>query len=188
MILGIAGKTGCGKNLLAQSLEARGFVHFDLDLWAHDALEGCLDAIIGEFGNAVIDSRGNINRKAIGLLVFKNPSKRQKLQDIIYPWLEKNILEELAKCDKAILNGALLSESNLAEKCDLIFWIKSPWILRLIRIWKRDKIKLSAIFQRFRAQRFLKPQLFSSKVDIHIVYNRLNPQKFIKTAESKVFN
>jgi len=180
MIIGLAGKSGSGKNFLAQWLTHQGYYHFDLDLWAHQGLEECKDKICSHFEENLLNDDGSLSRKKLGIKVFSNNKKREELQNILYPWLEKKITEELNHKDKAILNGALLSESSLQYSCDVVFWIKAPFWIRFKRLKNRDHRNTKELLQRMISQRFLKPQLFSEQVDIHIVQNHRNPYKMYK--------
>lgn len=171
MILGLAGKSGSGKNCIADYLETKGFAHFDLDLWAHKGLSENKEILFHQFGNAILDGENNIDRKALGQMVFSSAEKRQKLQGILYPWLEKIIVKEMEQHKNAVLNGALLSESSLQNLCDGVLWVKAPLLRRLLRLKKRDHRGFFHLWKRLYSQRFLSPQLFLSEVDIHIVRN-----------------
>lgn len=183
MILGLAGKSGSGKNLLSTYLERKGFRHFDLDLRAHKVLDESAEQLSRTFGGEILHSNGMVDRKKLGALVFSDPEKKQKLQNILYPILEEGIREELKKEDKAVLNGALLSESGLPEICDRLIWLKSPFITRFFRLIKRDKRTIREIIKRMSSQKALKPQLFSGRVDIQIIVNRDNPEKMFRQTD-----
>jgi len=176
MILGLAGKSGSGKNALAGYLEGKGFKHYDLDIWAHKGLDDNKEKLLEVFGSSVLDSEGQIDRKALGERIFSSPDLRQSLQDVLYPWLEKRILQETAQQKRAVLNGALLSESSLQKYCDAVLWVQAPFLIRLYRLCKRDHHSLRRIWKRLNSQRFLSSQLFLPEVDIHIVKNHRSLQ------------
>lgn len=180
IVIGLAGKTGSGKNLLAQALEERGFYHYDLDKYVHRGIEACSDQILSTFGSEV-NEKGSINRPALGQIVFHNQEERMKLQEILYPWLENFLDEDMKGRERVILNGALLSESNLQLMCKVVFWIEANPLIRLIRIIKRDRNRsFLNLIRRMKSQSFLSTQLFSEKVDIEIIRNHGKPETAIK--------
>lgn len=183
MILGLAGKSGSGKNLLAQYLAEKDFTHFDLDQWSHRLLDEEKDNLLKAFGAEILNADGRISRKKLASLVFSNPEKKEKLQNILYPVLEKKVQKELEQVDSAVLNGALLSESGLPEICHGVIWLKAPFITRLLRLRRRDYRTIAELIKRMRSQKALKPQLFFGRVDTEIIVNRGKPEKMFRQTD-----
>ncbi len=174
MIIGLAGKSCSGKNAVADYLAQKGFETVDMDLMAHSALNALGARLSAEFGSGILDSEDAVDRKALGAIVFQNPEKLKKLEDILYPelhrMLDAHIRSLPAGCSVAV-NAAALEKGGFWEKCDRILWIEAPFCLRLFRALKRDNRSLPEILRRFAAQKQLKSQYFFSRVDTSIIRN-----------------
>jgi len=174
MILGIAGKACSGKNSAASLLEQKGFVSIDVDKLGHRALEVKKDEIFRYFGKQILNEKGEVDRKILGPLVFKDRSKLIKLESITHPVvfsLVEEIIDEL-ESENVIINAAILGTSGMDTFCDRVLWIDSPLCLRILRALKRDGNSISAIISRIRSQKDLTIQHFSADVDIYMVRNR----------------
>ena len=87
--LGITGGIASGKStftqLLASELSA---AVFDSDRFVHQLLRAS-DAVIGEiareFGSAVLDPDGSVNRGRLGAIIFPDLEKRRRLESILHP-------------------------------------------------------------------------------------------------------
>lgn len=174
MILGIAGKACSGKNAVASLLEERGFFSIDVDKLGHKALELKKDEISRTFGRHILNGRGEIDRRVLGPLVFKDRLKLKKLESLTHPVvfsMVEKILDE-STIENLIINAAILGSSHLDTLCDRVLWVESPLLIRFKRAISRDGNNLSAIISRIRSQKDLTVQHFSADVDIYMVGNR----------------
>ncbi|MBN2651480.1 MAG: dephospho-CoA kinase, partial [Spirochaetales bacterium] len=94
MVIGIVGKSGAGKNFVANYFEEQGFVHVDLDLLGHRGLILAGGKIREVFGEQVIAADGQVDRKALGSIVFVDEEKLRLLESIVFPEI-KRLLEAI---------------------------------------------------------------------------------------------
>ena len=142
MIIGLTGPTGSGKSTVAKFFEGMDFAILDYDKISRDTtLKGspCLSELSKEFGNEILDSEGNLQRKVLGKIVF---SDSEKLERLIKKYSGKHM----------VLDAPLLFEAELDKKCDLIIGVIAPMNVRLTRICKRDSIDKSTAMARIRNQ------------------------------------
>ena len=154
VVLGITGKACAGKDQYAKAFEELGARLIDVDRLGHRALEANKDRIIAEFGGS-IKNQGVIDRKALGAIVFSDPSKLKALEGISHPWMvaqiEKILAEETA--DVIVLNAALLSQMGLDRLCSHVLFITSPRRLRFRRCKARDGLSWEQFLKREASQR-----------------------------------
>ena len=184
MVLGLAGKSCAGKNLLAELLMERGWESIDMDLLSHQVLENKSSEAAGLFGPGVLGPEGQVERRKLGAVVFADPLKLQQLENLIYPELHC-LLEEILKGRRKdspplIINAAALEKSDFWKKCDGIIWVEAPLFVRFIRACRRDHRSPAALFRRFHAQRKLNPQYFFQRVDIYTIKNGGNRKRLEK--------
>lgn len=91
-VIGLTGGIATGKSTASRFLKEHiGCVVIDADKIAHDCLKKGTIAhrqIVKTFGPQVVDDRnGEINRSALGALIFSNKQQRIKLERITHPWI-----------------------------------------------------------------------------------------------------
>ena len=87
-VFGLTGGIASGKSLVADRLSQLGAVIVDADLLARAAVESGsvgLAAIEAEFGPGVLTATGDLDRAALGALIFADSSARDRLNAIVHP-------------------------------------------------------------------------------------------------------
>ncbi|MCD8089355.1 MAG: dephospho-CoA kinase [Clostridiales bacterium] len=113
--------------------------------------------IIAHFGERIIKTDGEIDRKALGNIVFNNKAALKKLEEITHKAIKAEVFTRLKEakkghCDLVVIDAPLLVESGLNEVCDRVWLIYADYELRLKRIAKRDSLTLEAAKSRLRSQ------------------------------------
>lgn len=135
-ILGLCGKIASGKDAVANILKEKGFFIIDADKLGHEALKEKKEDILNIFGNSILNEKKEIERKALGKLVFSQKSKLLQLESITHPWIKEKIIS-LIKSNpekKILINAALLYPVGLDFLCDKIIVVKANFLIRLKRL------------------------------------------------------
>ena len=155
-VIGLTGGIGCGKSLAAQFFAELGALVIDADQLARAAIErgtAGFDEVISTFGDSVL-MNGDINRKLLGELVFKDKVARTKLEAIIHPFVRKEFEEAVAslKADETLIYEIpLIVETNSHARFDLVITVESEYEKRVERLRARG-LHLSEIDLRISAQ------------------------------------
>ena len=155
-VIGLTGGIGCGKSLAAQYFAELGALVIDADQLASAAIErgsDGFDEVVALFGDSILKD-GNIDRRALGELIFKDPIAKTKLENIIHPFVRREFEEAVGS-----LNGdqvlvyeiPLLVETNAHEKFDLVITVESEMENRIARLRGRG-MHISEIEGRVAAQ------------------------------------
>ena len=149
MIIGICGKSGCGKSTLARLIKEthKDAIHLEIDKVGHNALKDELvkEKLVETFGEKILDEN-TVSRKKLGEIVFANRKDMDKLTDITWECMQRQIDEFLSKNkDKIIiLDWLLLTKTKYFNLCDIKILIDVPYEVRLSRAIKRDNITKEA--------------------------------------------
>jgi dephospho-CoA kinase len=173
-LIGLTGTYCAGKNYIAGILEERGLPVLDVDKLGHQAVEAGREAIITRFGGDILGPDGKINRRLLGEKVFGKPGEMAALEAIVHPEANRLTAEWIAgqKRPACVINAALLHKSSAFNGLDFIILVEAPFLARLLRARKRDRLSWFSLLKRLRSQTQFTPQYFSGKADIYKVDNR----------------
>jgi dephospho-CoA kinase len=174
MILGLTGIYCAGKNYIASLLEKRGFPVLDVDKLGHKAIEARREVILNRFGREILGEDGAIDRRLLGARVFGKPTELASLEAIVHPAANRMTQEwiEAQGGKPCVVNAALLHRSAAYKDLDLVILVEAPWLTRLLRARKRDRLPLKVLAERFKSQKDFISQYFSKNTDIYRVENR----------------
>ncbi|MCL2378076.1 MAG: dephospho-CoA kinase [Defluviitaleaceae bacterium] len=156
-IIGITGISGSGKTTVTRMLAKMGGYTIEADPLAHRVIRKGQPAhkeIVTAFGTDILDNEGEINRPALGKLVFGNKKKLTKLESIIHPKVIALTTALIAharitgKHKFAVIDAALLIEAKMHKTCHSCWLITASHDIRLERIMARDNITKEAAEKR----------------------------------------
>lgn len=157
MLIGLTGRTGSGKTSAAKIFEKSGAFVVDCDSVAHDILKDAAvkEKIVAQFSESILDSNNNIDRKALGAIVFSDDKKLSLLNKIVHGAIVDTAIDLCEKSgnDICVIDGSELETSGADKKCAHIVVITADEETRLKRITMRDKIDRDSALLRMRAQK-----------------------------------
>jgi dephospho-CoA kinase len=175
LIIGLTGTYCAGKNYVGRLLEERGLPVLDVDKLGHAALETEKQAILDRFGRDILSPGGSgaIDRKLLGAKVFGRPPELAALEAIVHPAANRMTVEWIAaQKGPCVVNAALLHRSQVFRDLDAVILVEAPWLVRMFRARKRDRLSWRVLFRRFNSQKEFRSQYFKENTDIYRVENR----------------
>ena len=155
MIFGITGGTGCGKTTLLNCIAEKGGLILDCDAIYHRLLQtdaGLLAAIETRFPGVV--ENGQLQRKALGNIVFADKAALQDLNRITHEAVKAEVLRLLETAPAlAAIDAIGLFEGDLAPLCHTTVAVTAPTEDRVRRLMARDGISEEYARKRIAAQR-----------------------------------
>jgi dephospho-CoA kinase len=174
-IIGLTGKYCAGKNHVALLLEQRQIPVLDVDKLGHQTIENEKGRLLARFGEDILnrDGSGSIDRKRLGNKVFGRQKELNALEEIIHPAVNRETLKWInsRRENACVINAALLHRSSALEMLDAVIIIEAPFVVRLIRAKKRDRLPWTVLFKRFKSQKKFNTQFFRKITDIYKVKN-----------------
>ncbi len=189
-VVGLTGQTGAGKSTVSRLFRARGIEVIDCDQVSRDVVANekrCLADLALEFSIAILNMDGTLNRKKLAALVFGNPQKLSKLNELIFPHIRTEINERIAALQKqgaelVVLDAPTLFESGADADCELVISVLALEAQRLNRIVVRDHLTDEEARRRIASQH--DDAFYASRSQL-VIMNDGDPQLLhIKTIET----
>ncbi len=161
LVWGLTGNIACGKSAVEDVLRAQGVPVIDADVIARQVVapgQPALAEIKEAFGSEVLLPDGQLNRPALGDIVFGDGEARQRLEAITHPQIIGRIFESLADLQAdghalAVVSAALMVESGSYRNYAGLAVVTCPEALQLQRLRLRDGLSENDALARIRSQR-----------------------------------
>ncbi|MCI7473707.1 MAG: dephospho-CoA kinase [Clostridiales bacterium] len=185
--IGITGPTGAGKTTALNVLIGLGAHIIDADQVYHDLLahsEPMREALTARFGSSILDKTGQVDRKALGSVVFADPTALSELNAITHRFIIEEIDRQAAQAEAegrpaAAIDAIALIESGVGETCDAVVGILAPREVRIRRIMAREGISEDYARKRVDAQQ--RDGFFRTHCT-HILENQGTAEEFAQKA------
>ncbi|MEX0385531.1 dephospho-CoA kinase [Spiribacter onubensis] len=145
LVVGLTGGIASGKTAVSDRFAALGAAVIDTDQLAREVVapgtEG-LAAVRERFGAAVIDARGELDRRALRERIFSDQAARRDLEAITHPRIRARVTQRLAEAEApyAIVVVPLLVEAGWAESYDRILVVDAEPSKQRERLMARDHV------------------------------------------------
>ena len=173
MVVGITGSSGSGKSEISKIFEKEGFLVIDCDAVVKKLQKkgaDCYKEIVEHFGAYILKGCGALNRKRLADIVFSDPQKLSKLNEITHKYVLSYIEEKIAKTKKDVLIDApVLFEAGADKLCDKTVAVVSDAHVQIKRICARDGIDEESAQKRLANQH--SNDFYTSKCDFTILNN-----------------
>ena len=159
-IIGITGRSGCGKSSATNFLREQGYPCIDADLVAREVLEPgspCIAQLQARFGVDIADENGNVRRRLLADRAFATPEGTAALTAITQPEILRRIdaaLEQARQggAARAFVDGAVIVGTPFEQRCDALLLVTAPYETSVARICARDGIAPEMARRRLDAQ------------------------------------
>lgn len=161
-VIGVTGGIAMGKTTVSNYLDRQYHLPiFDADCYARDAVavgSPILATIVDRYGSQLLKPDGNLDRPALGQIVFTDPTERQWLETQIHPYVRAQLIANrdraLAKnpTRPVVLVVPLLFEAEMTELVTEIWVIYCQRDRQLHRLMDRDGLTRSQANARLSAQ------------------------------------
>ena len=156
IVIGMTGGIGSGKSAVSQYLKECGEHVICADEVSRKVVrrgEEGSKAIRHVFGDTYFLEDGSLDRKKLGAEVFSQADKLKMLNGILHPIIVEYIFNEARRLDgRVFIDAALLIQTNMHERVDIVWLVVADMQKRIERVIKRDKLSEAAIKARIDAQ------------------------------------
>ncbi len=158
--IAVTGGMGAGKSETVNMMFRLGAAPVYADELSHAtyAIRGpVFEALLTTFGDSILSSQGEVDRKRLARIVFGDPAKRKALESIVWPESIKLVQQALesnraAGAEVSVFEAAVLFEAGWDIIADAIWTVEAPYHQRLERVARRTGMHTEAIRKRFQSQ------------------------------------
>ena len=164
-VIGLTGGFGTGKTFVASIFRSLGAGVCDADRIARGLLKmnsPVYRKIVAEFGENILDSRGKIDRKKLGRLVFADKDKVKRLNRIVHPeviGILRKAIEEAGRADTIVIDAPLLIEAGFNANVDSLVVVKCSKKRQMERCIQTFRMKKDDVLRRIRSQMPIKEKI-----------------------------
>jgi len=161
LVIGVTGGIGTGKSTLSSLLASHGAEIIDADKISKGIMKKGKKAyndVVNAFGSDILGSDGEIDRKKLASIVFRDNSRLQLLNSLTHKYIIQEMLEKLNRIkstgntDICVLDVPIPVEHGFLDTADEIWVVTASLETRIKRIMNRDNMTRQEAEQRIAAQ------------------------------------
>ena len=170
----ITGGIGAGKSVISEILRTMGYQVFDCDAEAKrlmDQSETIKSELKEKISPLAVLKNGEIDRKLISSIVFKDPGKLAILNNIVHTAVRNEIDDwknSHAEDNLLFVETAILYQSHLDRLVDEVWEVIAPEEIRILRVTKRNNCQREEVIARIKSQNYIPEEPHSN---IHVINN-----------------
>lgn len=171
--IGLTGGIASGKSTVAARLAERGAVIIDADQLAREVVApgtAGLRAVTARFGEQILTAEGQLDRPALGRIVFGDADARADLEAIIHPAVRSRAaaLTAAAPPDAVVVQVIpLLVETGQGQAFDQVWVVDVAPEIQMRRVQQRDGLSEAEAAARLAAQASRAERLAVADVVLH---------------------
>ncbi len=159
-VIGLTGGIGTGKTHVARLLQDLGIAVVNADILGHEVYAPRTEgwhAVVDAFGEQIVADNGEIDRRALGGIVFSDENALKRLNDIMHPRIyalaeqRLNTLSDQGE-SSAVLEAALLIEAKWTPLVDEVWVTVSPEADVIARLQERNNLDEESARSRINSQ------------------------------------
>jgi len=159
--VGLTGGIASGKSTVSQILKEAGAFIVDADAIAHDLLERkgpVYRLILNAFGTNILGKEGQIDRKKLGEIVFRDAKKLMTLNQIVHPLVfevaerERGMIVAQDPHAVIVFDAPLLIETRAHKKVDMVILVYVDKETQIRRLCERDGLSREGAEARLKMQ------------------------------------
>ena len=147
-VVGITGRSGCGKSSATNFLREKGYPCIDADLVAREVLlpgSPCIAQLQQVCGAGIADENGTVRRRLLADRAFATPEGKAALDSLTHPAIVARIraakqAAQAAGAPLFVLDGAVIVGTAAQAECDRLCVVTAPFETSVARLVARDGI------------------------------------------------
>ncbi|CAN5512815.1 dephospho-CoA kinase [soil metagenome] len=170
-VIGVTGNIACGKTTVMNELRRLGASSIDADRVYHQLIEPesvLWKTLVDHFGEAIVDDNGQIDRRALGGIVFGDSGKLAELERLTHPAIRAELRRLMSRHGSGVVavDAVKLIEGGMQQDCSSVWLVTCRADQQVSRLIARNGLSVEDAEQRVAAQSPTGPKL--DIADVHI--------------------
>lgn len=189
-LIGLTGSIATGKSTIAKYLLSKNIPVVDTDLLSREVVEPGtpgLAELQKAFGKRIINLDGTLNRGALGDLLFHSEGIREKVNEILHPFIIELANQRVAKYKARqepiiVVDVPLLYEAEGQDSFDEVWVVYVTKEVQLNRLMQRNKLKRADAQAKIDAQISIEDKakwadvVIDNSADVEAAYRQVDQQ------------
>lgn len=164
VVIGVTGNIACGKSTVAKLLGELGAEVVDADEVVHELMAPGSEVwreIVAEFGHGILKPNAEIDRAALGAIVFSDPTALARLERIVHPAVIATVngLIATSRAEVVAVEAVKLIESGMSRGYDSVWVVTCTREQQLARLRRERGLTREEAEARLQAQPSLEEKL-----------------------------
>lgn len=189
IVIGLTGGIGTGKSEVGRILATLGAVVIDADQLGHHSYTPHTEIwheVVKVFGEGILQSSGEIDRKQLGAIVFADPEQLARLNGIMHPRMARMVSQQIEKlreegASAVVVEAAVLFEAGWDSMVDEVWTTESPLDNVADRLMARNGLDRAEVVKRIKSQMSSEERSARSRV---VVDNSKDVDTLVNTVRS----
>ncbi|XP_018576337.1 bifunctional coenzyme A synthase [Anoplophora glabripennis] len=156
-VIGLTGGIASGKSGVARWVTEFGAHIINCDVVGHESYKPgkpCYKLIVEHFGEVVLAQNGEIDRKVLGGIVFKDPEQMKALNSLVWPTIAEEVNKIIRESDKkvVVVEAAVLLTAGWDKQCHEVWTTLVPRQEAITRLISRNGLTEEQAKNRLDAQ------------------------------------
>lgn len=169
LVIGVTGPIACGKSSVAARLAEHDAVVLDADLVYRELIRPgrpLTEALAGRFGPSILTGSGEIDRRALGKIVFSDAEALADLDRITHPAIVAEIERKIAELDAPliVIEAVKLSQGGAGRLCDETWLVTCEPAAQIERLARRNNLPREEAERRIASQATYDPAGFTRTI------------------------
>ena len=158
LVIGLTGGIGTGKSEVARLLESLGAAPINADQIGHEAYtphSEIWNLVVDAFGEGILQDSGEIDRRALGAIVFSDPEEMAKLNGIMHPRMASMVSDRI---------NSLKEDGARVVVVEAAVLFEAGWETLVDEVWSTDS-PAEMVVERLQATRGINPEEARKRID-----------------------
>ncbi|MGD9488944.1 MAG: dephospho-CoA kinase [Calditrichaceae bacterium] len=161
LVVGVTGGIGSGQSTVCEFLEKMSCKVINADLKAREVIQkdrNLQRLLKNTFGNGIFMDNGELDRKKLAEIAFKDELNTMKLNHLVHPRMVECLIEDMEKARFSkrypivIVDAALIYEISIEKFFDYVIVVNAPLNMRQTRVIGRDGMSKRQFMERVNKQ------------------------------------
>jgi dephospho-CoA kinase len=174
LVIGLTGGIGTGKSEVTRLLQGLGAKVINADQVGHEAYKPDSESwqeLVKAFGDDILQTNREIDRRKLGAIVFGDPDQLSKLNSIMHPRMARIVSEQLEDlrvqgAQVVVVEAALLFEAGWDSLVDEVWSTDSPVETVIERLQARNGMSAEEVLKRIDSQMDRSERLSRAQVTV----------------------